>query len=165
MELGDGDDRASLAGACGYASMEGDFGCATTIHAGPGRDSVVANDVDGATVFGGDGRDFLFAGEMGSILRGGANSDHLIGAGGIDRLLGEGGTDFLWAGANNDLLRGGYGTDELRAGFGHDRARGGPGRDTIYARDRLRDVVMGGTGFDRARVDSRDAVSRVERLF
>lgn len=165
MNLADGDDRASLAAACGFASMEGEFGCATMVNAGPGRDSVVANDVDHATVNGGDGRDFLFAGEKGSILRGGANGDHLIGAGGIDRLYGGAGTDFLWAGANNDILRGGEDTDELRAGWGHDDARGGPGRDTIYARDHRRDVVIGGMGFDRARVDSRDAVSMVERFF
>jgi hypothetical protein len=41
---------------------------------------------------------------------------------------------------------------------------GGPGRDTIYARDGTRDVVEGGPGSDRARVDrGLDRLRSVER--
>jgi hypothetical protein len=40
------------------------------------------------------------------------------------------------------------------------------GRDVLLARDRARDLVHGGRGFDRARVDRRRDVRRsIERLF
>jgi Tol biopolymer transport system component len=78
---------------------------------------------------------------------GGAQDDVLCGFGGDDILEGEDGADILTGGAGRDTLR------------------GGPGPDTFYARDGERDVVIGGSGSDRARVDEKDKVIGVETRF
>jgi hypothetical protein len=171
VTLDDLRDLASLAGACGYFSNEEDFPCGSVdVAAGAGDDEIVANDVasfpSDTTVTGGKGSDFLIAGEMGSVLKGGPGNDNLSGAGGNDLLIGGDGSDFIFGEAGNDLIRGGPGNDKINAGWGADRVEAGGGNDTIYARDRRRDVLHGGTGTDRARVDrALDTVTSIERFF
>jgi hypothetical protein len=47
-----------------------------------------------------------------------------------------------------------------------DMLEGGVGGDTLYARDRRTDPLLGGRGRDRARVDRRlDIVRAIERFF
>jgi hypothetical protein len=93
--------------------------------------------------------------QIASCIRGTAGSDVLRGTRGDDRLCGLGG---------RDVLRGLGGNDRLVGGGGRDRLLGGGGNDTLLARDRFRDVVKGGTGFDRARVNAADVRRSIERI-
>jgi Ca2+-binding RTX toxin-like protein len=154
VTLGDLSDVASIAGACGYTDNTTDFECVETrVDGGAGYDDLVANDAAGATccgdfvLLGGDGGDLLYAGDVGTTVDGGAGGDWLFGA------------------AGRDTLRGGSGNDRIAGGPGRDILRGGTDRDTLYARDRYPDVVGGGGGRDRARVDRRDVVSSIEGFF
>jgi hypothetical protein len=93
--------------------------------------------------------------QIASCIRGTAGSNVLRGTRGDDRLCGLGG---------RDVLRGLGGNDRLVGGGGRDRLLGGSGNDTLLARDRFRDVVKGGTGFDRARVNAADVRRSIERI-
>ncbi len=115
---------------------------------------------------GGAGNDAIGGGAGRDILSGGAGKDRISGRSGNDRIAGNGGAD---------RLAGAAGRDRLNGGGGHDRIAGGAGADRIGARDRTRDVVLGGGGRDTARVDSAagsskraarraDRVRGVERL-
>ncbi len=64
-----------------------------------------------------------------------------------------------------EILCGRRGNDTIYAGPG-DIVLGGQGNDTIYARNGKTNLVDGGAGADRARVDRKiDLRSSVERLF
>jgi Ca2+-binding RTX toxin-like protein len=80
-------------------------------------------------------------------IRGTAGNNRLVGTRGNDKLCGLGG---------NDTLRG---------LAGNDRLVGGRGRDTFYSRDAYRDVLLGGPGRDRARVDARDVRRSIAVIF
>lgn len=80
-------------------------------------------------------------------LTGGTGSDRLTGSSAANRLVGGGGNDTLTGNGAADVLDGGI------------------GNDTIYSRDSVRDSVIGGTGTDRAHVDTIDVRSGVEALF
>ena len=134
------------------------------IFAGPGKD----------VVYGGGGNDLINGGPGNDKLYGGGGRDTLLGGGGRDTLKGGGGADVLRGNAGADVLLGGPGRDRLFGGAGADRLNGGPGRDyldggggkdRLVARDHARDVVLGGKGSDRARVDrGLDVVRLVERV-
>jgi Ca2+-binding RTX toxin-like protein len=151
--LGDDGDSVSAAGACGYILDESDSVCEEVrIYGGTGEDLLIGPDVsydrEVTVIRGGEGNDYLVAGEPGSELVGGPGDDWLIGAGGRDTLQGGGGEDTIVGGSGRDLLL------------------GGRQNDTFYARDRLRDQVRGGSGRDRARIDvGRDVTQSIERLF
>ncbi len=87
------------------------------------------------------------------------------GTAGNDRICGNRRNNVLKGFAGNDVILGGRGNDRLVGGAGRDRLIGGPGRDTFVARDGARDVVNGGRGRDRARVDGLDRRRSIERLF
>ena len=126
------------------------------ITGGPGKD----------VIRGGAGRDLLNGGGGGDRLVGGAKADRLLGGGGNDKLLGSLGADKLLGGTGRDVLTGGAGGDRLVGGGGRDGYRGGGGRDTLIARDRRAEVVNGGPGRDRARIDrGRDTPRSIEVLF
>lgn len=175
VDLGDLNDYASVAGACGAEENEEDFPCAgVTVNGGSGLDIVFGSDAAPSTLYGGEGDDHLLAGERGAVLDGGPGDDWLIGAAGRDRLLGRAGDDRLDGHAGNDVARGGDDADRISGGWGHDIISGGPGRDdlrggprddTIYARDGYRDDVNGGMGRDQAGIDrGRDRVRSIERI-
>jgi RTX calcium-binding nonapeptide repeat (4 copies) len=169
VTLNDLRDIASLASACGYVADELDFPCGSVNgDAGAGDDEIVANDAvvfpNDTTVTRGAGSDLLIAGEMGGVLKGGPGNDNLSGAGGHDLLIAGDGSDFVFAGAGNDVIRGGPGNDKIYAGWGADRVEARAGNDTICARDRRRDVLKGGYGSDRARVDRIDVTTSIERF-
>jgi Tol biopolymer transport system component len=83
-----------------------------------------------------------------------AAADALVGTHRKDVLCGRGGKDQMLGRGGNDILDGGPGKDRLDAG---------PGNDVIFARDGARDDVLGGRGFDRAKVDLHlDRVHSVE---
>ncbi|HZO60200.1 MAG TPA: hypothetical protein VFB51_10950 [Solirubrobacterales bacterium] len=120
------------------------------------------------------GNDRLEGNGGNDLLRGGDGNDRLAGGGGRDRLEGGRGKDVLRGGRGRDLLRGGGGNDVLRGQGGADRLFGDGGRNRVFgnggndyidvSRNGTRDLVSGGRGRDRARVQSRDRVRGVERL-
>jgi Ca2+-binding RTX toxin-like protein len=80
-------------------------------------------------------------------------------------IKGTAGRNVLVGTAGNDALCGLGGNDTLRGLAGNDRLYGGRGNDTFYARDRFRDLVNGGRGHDRARVNGSDVRRSIEALF
>jgi hypothetical protein len=98
-------------------------------------------------------------------IMGTARADVLRGTAGRDVLCGLGGNDRIRGGAGNDRILGGAGNDRLTGDKGRDTLIGESGADVFYARDGARDLVRGGPGRDRARVDRRDSVRAVERRF
>jgi len=100
------------------------------------------------------GNDVVIGGGGRDLVDGANGADRLDGAGGGDLLLGLGGNDRLTGGAGRDGLGGGAGHDVLRGGGGADRFSGRLGSDRLYAKDGIRDSVVGGPGRDRASVDT-----------
>lgn len=97
------------------------------------------------------------------VICGRGGDDVLVGGGGHDLLLGGAGRDRLLAGAGRDRLEGGPGDDTLAGGRDDDELLGGRGSDVLLARDGVLDLVHGGRGRDRARVDPFDLLRGVER--
>jgi len=86
-------------------------------------------------------------------IAGTRRDDVLTGTPGRDVICGLGGDDVLRGRGGNDVLRGGGGADRLVGGKGRDAFDGGRGADLLLARDRRAELVDGGPGRDRARVD------------
>jgi hypothetical protein len=89
------------------------------------------------------------------VLRGTPGPDVICGLGGSDVIYGFGGNDVIYGGPGNDRVEGGFGRDTVVGGVGSDVLLGGPGSDMLISRDRVRDVVNGGPGADRGRLDRR----------
>jgi hypothetical protein len=83
----------------------------------------------------------------------------------IPCIRGTGGNNVLVGTRGNDKLCGLGGNDTLKGLGGNDRLKGGRGRDTFYSRDAYRDVLLGGTGRDRARVNASDVRRSIEVIF
>jgi hemolysin type calcium-binding protein len=99
-------------------------------------------------IYGLGGRDVVYGGAGADRLFGGRGSDHLVGGLGADRLLGA------------------DGADRLAGGRGRDRLLGARGEDLLLGRDRQTDLVVGGTGLDRYRLDRLlDRARGVERRY
>jgi hypothetical protein len=98
-------------------------------------------------------------------IRGTAGNNLLVGTNGNDVLCGLGGRDTIRGLGGHDRLIGGAGNDTLVGAGGRDTYVGGSGNDTIYSRDAFRELVSGGVGFDRARVNRSDVRRSIERLF
>ena len=165
---GSGDDTVVAGGGRDFVSPG--LG-SNTVDGGPGRDLVSYWDVRTPVVVDlGAGRashlgdeDLLPSVEdvrgspLGDRLMGDAQDNTLTGGGGADELRGRDGSDQLWGNGRDDLLVGGLGPDRLHGGDGDDR---------LKARDRTRDLVVGGTGHDAARVDrALDEIRSIERFF
>jgi phosphodiesterase/alkaline phosphatase D-like protein len=97
--------------------------------------------------------------EQGRLLRctmAGTNGpDRLVGTPHRDVICGLGGADVLVGRGGDDILVGGPGADYLVPGLGRDRVLGGLGNDFVQSRDGKTDLLFGGLGYDRARVDRR----------
>jgi Ca2+-binding RTX toxin-like protein len=101
---------------------------------------------DGNDVFyGGAGNDIVVAGNGDDIVLAGAGNDNVYGGFGNDAIDGQAGNDYLYGGDGNDIITGGTGKDYM---YGQN------GNDTIYAKDRVSEVVDGGLGYDVAHVDN-----------
>lgn len=105
------------------------------------------------------------------VLRGTARSDVVCGRGGDDTLhagtghdlvVGGSGDDRAYGGNGRDYVVGGPGNDAVSGGRAEDELLGGSGRDVLTARDGSTDVIRGGLGRDRARVDEFDIWRSVE---
>ncbi len=166
VELGDGDDRLTVATAASPRTvsvvrngrrLETPLGVVAS--GGPGNDVLTGNaasdglygggswsldgvqpvpdDVGNDTVTGGDGHDVLTGDGGVDRLDGGPGDDLLDGGAGNDRLAGELGSDMLDGGTNDDALDAGAGDDVIRAFNGRDVADAGAGDDEIYSLDGL----------------------------
>lgn len=147
MEMGDRDDRVSLA-----------------IHGGvvlgqAGADVLTAPQSLAGLTLGVSAEGFT------SVLYGGLNNDTLNGGPGDDQLIGDANNDYLTGRGGPDLLEGGSGSDILRGGSGTDTHSAGSGNDTIYARDGRRETIRCGSGRDTVYADMRDPVVGCERVF
>jgi Big-like domain-containing protein/hemolysin type calcium-binding protein len=123
------------------------------LYGGVGDDGLVGR-AGNDRLLGGAGNDKLGGREGNDTLYGGSGRDFLSGGGDADRSFGEGGNDVLHGGPGRDRLAGGVGNDKLDAGGGaHNVLLGQQGSDVFEARNGLPDLLVGGAGFDRARVD------------
>jgi hypothetical protein len=89
----------------------------------PGEGDNVIGPIDG--IVGGQGDDYLEAGDRGASLLGGAGDDVLVGSPQRDHLTGGAGDDRLLAGGGSDSLVGNEGADVLRGGDGPDEVTNG----------------------------------------
>ena len=130
-----------------------------------GNDSIqLTTGVAGATLLGGNGEDALVGNELPNTFRGGAGNDRIDALQGADRAFGEDGDDTLNGGAGSDLLDGGDGDDTFIGGTGADTMYGDPGDDTFFARDGVKDTLVGGAGAaDRSQHDAVDSRSGIEQ--
>jgi Ca2+-binding RTX toxin-like protein len=99
-----------------------------------------------------------------AFYAGTSRADTLNGTRANDVLRGRGGNDTLHGRGGNDLVDGGVGNDRTYGDPGRDTVLGGAGNDRLYSRDRQRDTLNGGPGFDEAWVDGLDVVRNVERV-
>ena len=143
-----------------------------------GKDLVVsyagADCIDGGSdndrVDAGGGADRLLGGKGNDKMYGREEHDRLFGMSGKDTLYGGFGDDLVAGGSGNDVLEGGSGNDRLFGETGNDLIRagatgrsgvdGGRGNDRINARNRRRDSITCGSGFDRVLADRGDIVRR-----
>jgi hypothetical protein len=96
---------------------------------------------------------------------GGAGEGDLVSSG-FEEVLGGAGDDSLVGERDRDRLWGRGGGDVIGGRGGRDRLFGGSGRDILRARDGDPDVVAGGTGYDRARLDvGLDVANSIEGFF
>jgi Tol biopolymer transport system component len=92
-------------------------------------------------------------------------SNLLVGTKGRDLLCPLAGGDNVRALDGNDVVLGGDGKDAIYGGPGSDWLFGSSGDDLILARDGEQDIVNGGPGRDRARIDrGLDTVSNIENV-
>ena len=114
---------------------------------------------------GNGGNDVLRGGDGHDRIGGGDGKDRIEGSRGRDRLNGGRGRDLIHGGGGNDVVRGQAGPDRLYGEGGRNRVAGGAGNDFIdVSANGMRDVVSGGRGRDRAKVQRRDKVRGVERV-
>lgn len=95
-------------------------------------------------------------GQRRCVVEGTRRGDLLLGTRRGDLIYGRGGNDLISSEAGNDVVFGNAGADVLLAGGGN---------DVLGAQDNRRDLVDGGAGSDRTRVDRRrDRLRSIERL-
>jgi RTX calcium-binding nonapeptide repeat (4 copies) len=115
-------------------------------------------------VLGTNAVDILKGGDEGDVIVGFAAKDRLRGFAGHDCLIGGTGDDQLEGERGSDRLTGGGGLDVLIDKHGINAFDAGSGNDYVDARNRKRERVNCGPGFDRARVDPDDRVRSCELL-
>jgi hypothetical protein len=118
----------------------------------------------GDQLYGGDGRDTLFAdGGPDRTLDG---DDEVYGGPGVDDMRGLGGSDLLVGGRSKDFIdarEDAIAGDDIIAGL--DTVKGGPGNDEVSADDGVKDIIDCGTGEEdfATRDQGIDTVKNCER--
>jgi Ca2+-binding RTX toxin-like protein len=82
----------------------------------------------------------------------------------VEKFIGSPYGDLMEGTSDPDILVGGRGNDRIVGRSGEDVLLAGPGRDRILTRDAETDLIRGGPGHDRARVDRRDKVVSAQRV-
>jgi RTX calcium-binding nonapeptide repeat (4 copies) len=131
----------------------------------PGPDIINDATPGGKRICGFGGNDIIRGMTGNDTLVGGTGNDLLVGGVGGDRLFGVAGADRLLGGIGNDVTIGGIGSDRLVGGLGRDRFVGLAGNDTFLSRDTRREIVNGGPGRDRARINRTDVRLSIEVIF
>jgi Ca2+-binding RTX toxin-like protein len=135
------------------------FDESTLVGHGPGGSLVP---LDLCTVIGTPRADRILGTSGNDVICGLGGNDVIAGGGGIDIIDGANGNDRLTGGSRGDKLMGLRGKDRLNGNAGNDRVGGGAGKDVmrgaagkdrLSARDGRRDLVDGGKGRDRAKID------------
>jgi Ca2+-binding RTX toxin-like protein len=189
---GSGDDTlhggglgSSLSGETGSDNIVGGGG-RDEINAGAGADTIsgrrgrdlIRPSSGNDTVDGGPGRDRLFLDSAPGPVFVDLRTDTVTGWGTkavthIENVTGSVYADTMrgdrlanvFSGLRGDDVIVGRGSDDvLDGGPGQDRIFGRRGADVLRARDGRHDLVAGGTGRDRARIDARDVVRSVEAV-
>jgi RTX calcium-binding nonapeptide repeat (4 copies) len=112
------------------------------------------------------GNDVFYAYGGNDVIRGLGGRDRVYAGPGNDRVDGANGSDRLYGGPGADRIVGGRGADRLAGGGGRDRLLAGRGADVLLGRDRRADVVRGGSGLDRYRLDRLlDRARGIERRY
>lgn len=164
-------DVENLTGGSGNDTLVGSA-TANTLHGGPGND-VIDGGAGADQIYGDSGADTAdYHTRLSAVT---VDPDNVADDGGtgegdnvhtdIENITGGNGADRLTGSSAANHLNGGPGNDTLTGGAGADYLDGSTGNDTIYARDAVKDSVVGGSGTDRAHVDSIDARSGIEALF
>lgn len=168
---GSGADR--LEGGAGNDSLSGGAGNDLLL-GGSGNDRFVERyDTGSDRLYGGSGTDSVsYAGRTAGVA---VRLDNLANDGrsgeldnvrsDIENVTGTSYADTLAGSSVANSIIGGGGNDTVTGNGGVDRLDGSSGNDTLYARDGVRDSVIGGTGTDRARVDAADVRSSIESRF
>jgi Ca2+-binding RTX toxin-like protein len=112
----------------------------------------------GIVILDGLRRSALLAVALAVALAGVTSAAVREGTRGDDRLTGGGRDDVMIGKPGDDRLRGLGGNDTLIGGAGRDRLVAGRGDDTINSRDRARDTVRCGPGWDTVVADASDDV-------
>ncbi|WP_162247932.1 cadherin domain-containing protein [Devosia sp. Root413D1] len=109
-------------------------------------DNIVVN-VDGMSVLGGAGNDYLETVGDGSYLDGEDGDDQLAGDRGVDILIGGNGADLIYGYGGGDRIFGGDGIDTILSGDGSDVIFAGAGDDAV-AGEADDDAIFGEEGDD-----------------
>jgi len=105
--------------------------------------------------YGGNGDDFIYAGNSNDILLGEAGDDTISDNSGNDIIDGGGGNDTISDNSGNDTIDGGEGNDAIMDfGSGTNMLRGGDGNDTISISYYASNTIEGGAGDDLISVDA-----------
>jgi Ca2+-binding RTX toxin-like protein len=112
----------------------------------------------GTLMLGGLRRSALLAVALAGAAVGVTSAAVREGTRGDDRLIGGGRDDVIIGKPGDDRLRGLGGNDTIVGGAGRDLLVGGRGDDTINSRDRARDTVRCGPGWDTVVADATDDV-------
>jgi Ca2+-binding RTX toxin-like protein len=139
-----------------YAGAGDDY-----IQTGSGNDNVLlglGNDyVDSGAgndnLDGSDGTDTMWGGLGNDTISGALGTDFVFGGADNDLIYGSENDDYLFGENGNDTIYGGNGADQISGGNGYDMVYGEAGDDRFYEKDRRRDYINGGDGFDRANID------------
>lgn len=162
LYLTDASETFSESGGAGLASftvsgtevvyVSGQGGADTLSWDGPDQDTVL--------LFGGPGRDRLFASEFGVV--------NLNGNDGDDILYGSSRANMMYGGAGDDVLYGEDGDDRLSGDAGADQLIGGPGNDRLNGYDGTRptssDFLSGGGNMDTCLREGGDTVESCETI-
>lgn len=137
-------DGARIEGNAGAdVIFGGDFG---TVFGGGGRDLIFAG-AGLSTAFGGNGGDTITGSDFANRLQGGRGDDELRGRDANDDISGDAGDDRIFGGKGRDSLDGGVGDDMIWGGAGHDSLGGFGGNDRLFGRVGD-DDISGGLGAD-----------------
>lgn len=98
------------------------------------RSDYLSGGADKDTIAGGEGQDVIDGGQANDLLMGSEGDDLIMGGEGDDTLFGSQGGARADA-SDNDVLYGGSGSDQLNGGAGKDYLEGGTGRDTLHGEE------------------------------
>ena len=101
-------------------------------------------------------------GLAGEYDRVGSGIEKLLGTNSADVISGGVLADWLYGYGGSDTLHGNAGNDTIDGGTAADKLYGDAGNDSLYAKDGTKDTVSGGTGTDKARRDTIDALLSIE---